>query len=279
MERVISAINQKGGTGKTTSVVSLAHCLVKKGYKVLIIDLDPQANATLSFNIYPGDFSASIAKVLIDDSTALSSIIMPTRIKDIYLAPADASLGSVDINLANSREKQFKLKKKIDSLNFKCDLVLIDCPPSLGLLPVNALVASRYVLIPMLAKYLALEGLKQMTISIEKIRRELNPDLEVLGILFCMVDLRLQITQPSIDLVRESFKDKVFERVISFCPEFDEATVVKETILEYAPDSQGALDYNNVTESILKILGNPPRNFMRDIFSSLADFLKAKKEN
>jgi chromosome partitioning protein len=277
MATVISAINQKGGTGKTTSVVSLAHCLAKKGYRVLIIDLDPQANATLAADIYLEDFSLSMDKVLIDDSLPLANVILPTKIKDIYLAPAAASLGNVDINLANSKDKQFKLRKKIKELNFKCDYILIDCPPSLGLLPVNALVASKYVLIPMLAKYLALEGLKQVTISIEKIRRELNPDLEILGILFCMVDFQLQITRPSIDLVRESFKDKVFEQVVHFCPEFDEAMVVKESILEYAPASTGALDYTAVTEAILKLLGSPPKNLAQNFFDSLIDLFRPRR--
>lgn len=271
MNTVISVLNQKGGTGKTTSVVTIAHCLVKKGYRVLVIDLDPQANATLSLDIYPEDFNISISKVLIDDELPLSNIILPAKIKNLHLAPADSSLGSVDINLADSKEKQFKLRNKIRSSNFKYDFILIDCPPSLGLLPINALAASRYVLIPMLAKYLALEGLKQMVISIEKVRQELNPDLELLGILFCMVDFRLDITKPSIDLVRKSFKDRVFERSIHFCPEFDEAVVVKETVLEYAPASAGALDYDNVTDHILKILGNPQKGIMPGWLDSLKD--------
>lgn len=274
MNTVISVLNQKGGTGKTTSVVTIAHCLAKKGYRVLVIDLDPQANATLSLDIYPEDFNISISKVLIDDELPLSNIILPVKIKNLYLAPADSSLGSVDINLADSKEKQFKLRNKIRSSNFEYDFILIDCPPSLGLLPINALAASRYVLIPMLAKYLALEGLKQMVISIEKVGQELNPALELLGILFCMVDFRLDITKPSIDLVKKSFKDKVFEQFVDFSPEFDEAVVVKETVLEYAPASRGALDYSNITDHMLKILSNPQKGIMPGWFDSLIDLFR-----
>lgn len=269
MATVISVFNQKGGTGKTTSVVSLSHAFAKKGYRVLAIDLDPQANSTISFNIGPGDFVNSIAKVLTDPSMSLASVIVPTRIKGIYCAPADPSLGSVDINLASAEDKQFRLKKKVDGLNAAYDYVFIDCPPSLGLLPINALTASRYVLIPLLAQYLALEGLRHMTVSVEKVKDELNPGLEILGILFCMVDTSLRMTQPGISLVRESFKKIVLKQVVKLCPSFDEAAVMKETIFEYAPESSGASDYSAVAAELLESLKTAPPNPFTSFFDRL----------
>lgn len=279
MVKVISILNQKGGTGKTTTTVSLGHCLAQKGHQVLVVDLDPQANTTVSFDIYPKDFNASTAIALIDEEVSLSSIVIPTRIKGLYLAPADSSLGSVDINLANLQDKQFKLKKKIEKLNFKYDFILIDCPPSLGLLPINALVASNYVLIPMLAKYLALEGLKHMNISIEKVKQELNPEIEMMGILFCMVDFRLRITKASIALVKENFGDKVMDKHVRLCSKFDEAVIAKKTIFEYAPKSNGAIDYQEATECILDKItakGQIPRSRMLTIFDRLVYFLNPK---
>lgn len=275
MAFVISVLNQKGGTGKTTSVVSLSHAFARKGYRVLVIDLDPQANSTISLNIGPPDFKNSMAKVLTDPALPLASVIMPTRIQGIYCAPADSSLGSADINLAAAGDKQFRLKKKIAGLNAAYDYIFIDCPPSLGLLPINALTASGYVLIPLLAQYLALEGLKHMTVSIEKVKNELNPDLAVLGILFCMVDMNLRMTQPGIDLVRESFKDIVLKQVIRFCPSFDEAVVMKETIFEYAPESPGSVDYTSAAEELLGLLkAEAPHSPFTSIFDRLRRILR-----
>jgi len=272
---ITAIINQKGGVAKTTTSINLAAGLVKQGAKVLLIDLDPQANSTISFNIGPDDFVNSTARVLTDPSLSLASVIVPTKIKNIYCAPADPSLGSADINLADAGDKQFRLKKKIDGLNAAYDFIFIDCPPSLGLLPVNALTASRYVLIPLLAQYLALEGLKHMTVSIEKVKNELNPDLEILGILFCMVDTSLRMTQPGIDLVRESFKDIVLKQVIRLCPSFDEAVVMKETIFEYAPESTGASDYAAAAAELLAMLKAIPPKPFAGIFDRLRRVLRS----
>jgi len=252
MARVISIVNQKGGTGKTTSVINISACLARAGYKTLIVDMEPQANATLYLGIDPVSLEISMYDALLKDTVNLNDIILSTNVENLHLAPAQVSLSKTDINLADKPNKQYRLKEKLANAKLRYDYILIDCPPSLSLLPINALTASDEVIIPLQPKYLSLEGLKQLKFSLDRTKDELNPFLKTLGILFTMVDMRPKMTKHSMDLVREHFGDKVFNSIIRICSKFNEAPIAGQSISEYDPKSKGAEDYKNVTEEIIK---------------------------
>lgn len=251
MARIICVINQKGGTGKTTTVINVSACLAQKGHRTLIIDIEPQANASLSLGVNIHTLEKTMYDVLLDKEVGLDEIITETAIKNLMLAPTHIDLANTDINLANKEDKRFRLKDKIATMRGKFDYILIDCPPSLSLLPINALVASKEVIIPLLADYLSMEGLVQLTSTVDKIRNSLNPELKILGILFCMVDRRMKMTGESIEIVRERFNELVFNTMTSLCVKLKEATSLGQTIFEYDLKSKGALDYQNLTEEII----------------------------
>jgi len=252
MTRVISVVNQKGGTGKTTSVINIAACLCRMGHKVLIVDMEPQANATLYLGIDPLSLEISMYDVLLKEAVSLNDIILSTHIENLHLAPAQVSLSKTDINLADKANKQYRLKENLLDAKLRYDYILIDCPPSLSLLPINALAVSDEVIIPLQPKYLSLEGLRQLKVSLDRTRDELNPSLKVIGILFTMVDMRPRMTKHNIAHVREHFGEKVFDSVVRVCSKFNEAPIAGQSIFEYDPRSKGAEDYKNVTEEIVK---------------------------
>ncbi|OGW74745.1 MAG: hypothetical protein A2Z72_08055 [Omnitrophica bacterium RBG_13_46_9] len=251
MSRVISVVNQKGGTGKTTSVINISAYLARLGYKTLIVDMEPQANATLYLGIDPLSLEQSMYDVLLKEAVSLGDIILSTEIENLHIAPAQVSLSNTDINLADKPNKQYRLKEKLSSVKDRYDYIVIDCPPSLSLLPVNALTASDELIIPLQPKYLSLEGLKQLKVSLDRTRTELNPSLKMLGILFTMADMRLKMTKHCMDLVKEHFGDKVFSSVIRVYSKFNEAPITGQSIFEYAPQSRGAEDYKSLTEEIV----------------------------
>jgi len=267
MARVISVVNQKGGTGKTTSVINIAACLAHRNYKTLIIDMEPQANATLYLGINPLSLETSMYEVLLREMISIKDVVMTTYLKNLYLAPAQVSLANTDINLSDKPDKQYRLKEKVLRVRNDYDYIIIDCPPSLSLLPINALIASDNAIIPLQANYLSLEGLKQLKTSIDKVKDELNPSLKILGILFTMVDTRIEMTSRCIDLVKEYFGDKVFDTVIRFCPKFDEAPIVGRSIFEYEPGSEGATDYKKLTDEIIQRTTPPIRNPIQSFFN------------
>jgi chromosome partitioning protein len=251
MARVISVVNQKGGTGKTTSVINISACLAHMGYKTLIADMEPQANATLYMGIDPLSLDISMYDALLKEEVSLNDIILAARIKNLHIAPAQVSLAKTDINLADRPDKQYRLKEKLSDTRQRYDYILIDCPPSLSLLPINALTASDELIIPLQPNYLSLEGLKQLKSSLDRIKEQLNPSLKILGMLFTMVDMRPKMAKHSMDLTREHFGNKVFDSIIRVSSKFNEAPISGQSIFEYAPKSKGAVDYKGVTEEII----------------------------
>ncbi len=251
MVRIISVVNQKGGTGKTTTTVNVASCLARQAHRILLIDMDAQANATLSLGIDPQQLNTSMADVLMED-VKLESIIQATSIEKLSIAPANPSLCNVDLNLADDPNKQFKLKEKMSAILDEYDFIMIDCPPSLSLLPVNALVASQQLLIPMQADFLSLQGLEQLIETLNRIRSEFNTSLKIGGILFCMVDMRLNVAKESMNMVRGHFKDLVFDTVIGQCVKLKEAPTFGMSIFEYDSRSKGAAAYRKATEEIIR---------------------------
>jgi chromosome partitioning protein len=251
MAQILAVINQKGGTAKTTTSVALAAQYAHAGKRVLLIDVDPQANATLAFGVDAAALQQSVYDVLVRE-VPLDEVIVSTHISKLHLAPGHVNLSRTDINLADRERKQFRLKEAIAKSVHRYDHVIIDCPPSFGLLPVNALVAAEAVIIPLAPQYFALEGLKQVQVSIESIRKELNPALRIAGILFCLVDRRLKITVPAMDMVRAHYQGQALNTIVHMCAKVNESHLAGQTIFEYAPDCTAAIEYTALAEEVVQ---------------------------
>lgn len=253
--KIIAFSNQKGGTGKTTICVNLAAGLVKLKERVLIIDLDPQGNSTVSIGV----------NLKVDDLTVREFILCDARIEDVmvdsYLAdlsiiPSNPDLAHIEVELASKSRNQFYLKKAIENsyeILKVFDFIFIDCPPSLSLLTINGLVASNYVMVPILADYLSLQGLSNLLDTIEIVKKKLNPELEILGIIPNMLDYRLKITEESLQLLKEKFGSKVFNG-IRVCSRLRECPSFGKTIFDYAKNSNGAIDFLNLAREIKRRL-------------------------
>ena len=243
----IAIINQKGGTGKTTTVVNLGCALAKKGKKVLLVDLDPQGN--LSYWLGCSDLDVSLANVLLEE-TDLSDILEDRE--GLKVAPSDMSLADLEINIASMEEREGLLHKVLSDLD-EYDYILIDCPPSLSLLTVNALTASDQVIIPLQMEVLSLQGLDQIISSIGKIKDVLNEDLEIMGLLPVMVDSRRKLSKEVHELITENYDITVFNSQIRNNVRASEAPSFGQSVLSYAPKSNSALDYVAFAKEILKL--------------------------
>lgn len=252
MAVVISFCNQKGGVGKTTTAVNLAAYLANFGKKVLLVDFDPQANATSVF-LNPLELEYTIYQAILN-LVPPEAILKKTAISNLEILPSNEDLAGANIDLVNLPKREFKLKNIIFKLEKDYDYVLIDCPPSLGLLTINALVASDLVIIPLQSEYYALEGLTSLLKTIDLIRENLNPNLKILGIVITMFSKRVKLSRDVLEEVRNNFPDLFFETVIPRSIFLAEAPSFSKTILEYAPQSKGALSFYKLTEEFLKIL-------------------------
>jgi chromosome partitioning protein len=247
--RIISVVNQKGGTGKTTTILNLASCLANFGCKILLIDLDPQANTTsgLGVNIP----QKTIYDVLVGGDSVFESLL---KIKDnFYLIPSAESLAGANIELVGENDREFRLAKVLDHLPFDYDFVFIDTPPSLGLLTVNSLVASRFALIPVQAEYYALEGLGQLLKTIDLIKENLNPNLEIFGVVVTMYDERAKLSREILYELYKNFPARIFRTVIPRSIKLAEAPSFGKTIFEYAPNSKGAKAYQRLAIEFLHL--------------------------
>jgi chromosome partitioning protein len=248
MAKIISFVNQKGGTGKTTACINLSASLVLKGKTVLLLDIDPQANSTLSLGVDPGHLNGSMYDVLLNHRE-LSDILQETTRDGLTLAPANIELANSNISLEG---QQTRLRDALRGHKGQYDYILIDCPPSLSLLTVNGLVASDSVIIPVLCDYFSLEGLKQLLESIEKVRKGFNKALHVLGILPNMVDHRRNLTREVLSLLRANFKDLIFKEGIPVCVALAAAPSFGKDIFQYARWSAGGEAYRAVTREVIK---------------------------
>lgn len=250
MGTIISIINQKGGVGKTTTAVNLAACLADKGHRTLLIDEDSQGNSTsgLSKSV---DFEKSLYDVLLDDEPVENAIVK-TAVKKLHLLPASIDLAGVEIEIAPLPDRESLLKKKIESLREDYEYILIDCPPSLGLMTLNALVASDSIIIPIQAEFYALEGLSQLVKTVQVVSRRMNPRLHILGILLTMFDGRTNLSLQVAEEVKKYFGSKVFRTVIPRTVKLSEAPSFGEPILTYAPKSKGAEAYKKLCREVLK---------------------------
>ncbi len=250
MGRIISIINQKGGVGKTTTAVNLSAYLADKGYKTLLVDGDSQGNATsgLSKNV---TVRATVYDVLLNDENPDNAIVK-TNIKNLFLLPSSIDLAGAEIEMVAMENREFLMKKKLDEVKDRYDFIFIDCPPSLGLMTLNTLVASESVLIPIQAEFYALEGLTQLMKTIQTVTRKFNPSLSVFGILLTMFDGRMNLSLQVADEVKKYFGDKVFKTVIPRSVKLSEAPGFGESILTYAPRSKGAEAYKKLSREVIK---------------------------
>lgn len=251
MGRIIAVTNQKGGVAKTTTVINLADALVRAGKKVLVVDLDPQGNATSGLGINRRELDASIYNMLIDGAKA-EEIILQTDFGELYVLPADINLAGAELELVPLDKREQRLLQGLQYVAPVFDYLLIDCPPSLGLLTLNALTAADSIIIPVQAEYYALEGLQQLFATFMKVRQSLNPDLAILGVLLTMYDSRVNLAAQVVDQVKEHFGSLVFEVVIPRNVRLSEAPSHGMPISYYDPKSKGAENYRLLAERVIE---------------------------
>ncbi|NOZ05577.1 MAG: ParA family protein [Chloroflexi bacterium] len=255
MTTVFAFANQKGGVGKTTTVVSLAACLAEEGLRILVVDLDPQANATSSLGLSPSSLKQSIYEALLEEVSLLDVITLTKRVR-LDLAPSSPALAGAEVEMVGMLARENLLRRALDGALDRYDFVLIDPPPSLGLLTLNALTAADGgVIIPVQCEYLALEGLSQLMNTVNLVQEHLNPLLKVAGIVLTMYDMRTKLSEQVAEEVRRHFPGKVFQTVIPRNIRLGEAPSYGETIMDYAPHSRGGISYRMLTKEMMTRFG------------------------
>ena len=250
MGKIISLANQKGGVGKTTTTVNLSTILAKKGKKVLLIDTDPQGNATSGLGVSK-DVELSVYDILIGD-TEFDETLQETAIKNLKVCPSNISLAGAEVQLVSMMSREQRLKTKLDKIKDQYDYILIDCPPSLGLVTLNAFTASDSVLIPVQCEYFALEGLGQLLNTVNLVKKHLNKNLEIEGALLTMYDARTNLSNQVVKEVKKYFEDKVYKTVIPRNVRLSEAPSYGMPITVYDPRSKGAKAYEKFAKELLK---------------------------
>ena len=249
--KIVSVANQKGGVGKTTTAVNLSTILAKKGKRVLLIDADPQGNATSGIGM-DKDVEFSTYDLLVSDKS-LVNIIKKSEIKNLYICPSNINLAGAEVQLVSMMSREQRLKEKLDVYKSKFDYIFIDCPPSLGLVTLNAFTASDSVLIPVQCEYFALEGLGQLFNTVELVKKHLNKNLEIEGALLTMYDARTNLSNQVVKEVKKYFNDKVYRTVIPRNVKVSEAPSYGLPITVYDPISKGAKSYEKFTREFLKL--------------------------
>lgn len=251
MGRIIAIANQKGGVGKTTTSVNLSACLAYLGKKVLLVDIDPQGNASSGVGINKGEVNQCIYDVLIDDVSVLETI-QETKVENLYIVPATISLAGAEIELVSTISREVRLKKALLEVKDKYDYIIIDCPPSLGLLTINSLTASDSIIIPVQCEFYALEGLSQLLSTIRLVQKHLNKNLEIDGVLLTMFDARTNLGIQVIEEVKKYFQEKVYRTIIPRNIRLSEAPSHGEPIIIYDPKSRGAEVYLDLAKEVIR---------------------------
>ena len=251
MAKKIAIVNQKGGVGKSTTAINLGASLSEQDRKVLIVDVDPQGNATSGLGLEKSDLEYSIYDALIND-TPLNKIIKPTGHDNFYILPANIDLAGAEIELVSLMSRESRLKKKIQESNIEFDYIFFDCPPSLGLLTLNALTASDNIIVPIQCEYYALEGLGQLMQTVELVQSNLNPELTLLGVVLTMNDARTNLSSQVIEEVKKYFGKDVFNTIIPRNVRLSEAPSFGEPIVTYDPSSRGAKAYKDLAKEVIE---------------------------
>ena len=249
--RIIAIANQKGGVGKTTTSVNLSACLATLGKKVLLIDIDPQGNASSGVGVKKAEIESCIYDVLIDDED-IKDVIQQTKVENLYIVPATISLAGAEIELVSTVSREIRLKNALQEVKGRFDYIIIDCPPSLGLLTINALTASDAIIIPVQCEYYALEGLSQLLSTVRLVQKHLNKNLMIDGVLLTMLDARTNLGIQVIDEVKKYFRDKVYKSIIPRNVRLSEAPSHGEPIIIYDAKSRGAELYLELAREVIK---------------------------
>ncbi len=249
--RVIAIINQKGGVGKSTTAVNLAAALSELKKKVLLIDFDPQGNSTSGFGIEKEELEACVYDALLND-VPLEELIQDTPSKRVFVVPATIQLAGAEIELVSAMARETRLKELIAPIKDEFDFIFIDCPPSLGLLTINALAAADSVLIPIQCEYYALEGVTKLLESMRMVKSRINKQLDTYGVLLTMFDSRTSLSNQVADEVRAYFGEDTFKTVIPRTVKLSEAPSFGLPIIEYAPTNKGAIAYMNLAKEVIK---------------------------
>lgn len=246
----LALTNQKGGVGKTTTAVNLSTILARRGYRVLLVDMDPQGNATSSLGIDKRELDQTVYDILIDDQPA-SELIFPDVRPNLDLLPSNSSLSGAEVELVDLDERAYRLRDALSEIEDHYDLIVIDCPPSLGLLTVNALSAADVVVVPIQCEYLALEGLGQLISTIDLVKRSLNHGLDVAGVLMTMYDARTRLSAHVVEEVRRFFPQRIFRTIVPRSIRLAEAPSYGQSISEYDAGSRGAAAYEHIADEVI----------------------------
>ncbi len=252
MGKVIAIANQKGGVGKTTTSINLSAALAEKGKKVLMIDIDPQGNATSGFGIEKNDLDNTVYELMLGECSIQECIIQEV-LPNLSVIPTNVNLAAAEIELIDMDKKEYILKNEIDWVKDKYDFIIIDCPPSLSMLTVNAMTAADSVLVPIQCEYYALEGLSQLIYTVNLVKTRLNPDLEMEGVVFTMYDSRTNLSAEVVENVRENLEERIFNTMIPRNIRLAEAPSFGRPITSYDPRSAGAISYLELAQELISV--------------------------